>query len=105
MEVAEFLWPATERALRNPSTTPSTENANRTAANMWPLPPPGGHETTGSKGENSSDLRSEQQRSYLRMEQLIEQFMVPERLFGEHLGQPCLLGSKQNCWNGQKFEE
>ncbi|VDK35305.1 unnamed protein product [Taenia asiatica] len=105
VEVAEFLWPATERALRTTTTTPPTENANQTAANMWLLPPPGGYESSGSGGRSDNDLRSEQQRSYLRMEQLIEQFMVPERLFGEHLGQPCLLGSKQNCWNGHKFED
>ncbi|KAL5105260.1 hypothetical protein TcWFU_007443 [Taenia crassiceps] len=105
VEVAEFLWPATERALRASSTTPSTKNANCTAANMWPLLPPWRLESNGSGGGIGNDLRSEQQRSYLRMEQLIEQFMVPERLFGEHLGQPCLLGSKQNCWNGHKFED
>ncbi|KAH9278978.1 hypothetical protein ECG_08437 [Echinococcus granulosus] len=100
VEVAEFLWPATERALRSPPTASSVENANLTAAHMWPLSPPRQHDSGGG-----DDLRSEQQRSYLRMEQLIEQFIVPERLFGEHLGQPCLLGSGQNCWNGHKFED
>ena len=87
-EVAEFLWPATESALQE---TPP----NRTTVHTWPLRP----------SPSTDELRREQQRSYLRMEQLIEEFMLPERLFGEHLGQPCLLGSQQRCWNGHKFEE
>ncbi|VDM34241.1 unnamed protein product [Hydatigera taeniaeformis] len=104
VEVAEFLWPATERALRTSTVTPPLDSENLTTGTMWPLLPAGGRESSDdSKG--SIDLRSEQQRSYLRMEQLIEQFMVPERLFGEHLGQPCLLGSKHNCWNGHEFAD
>ena len=86
--MAEFLWPAAERALQE---TPP----NGTGVNMWPQLP----------SSSADALRREQQESYLHMEKLIEEFMLPERLFGEYLGQPCLLGSQQSCWNGYKFEE
>ncbi len=95
VEVAEFLWPATERALRDSESSP---HPTVTASNMWP------HPTTRNE-TFISHLRVEQQKSYLKMEQLINKYMLPERLFGEHLGKPCLLGASQNCWNGHAFSE
>lgn len=92
-EVAEFLWPATENALRASQTQLPT---NRTPELMWPLIP---------ASHRLEELRSKQQQSYINMEQLVEEFMLPERLFGEHLGQPCLMGSAEKCWNGHAFEE
>ncbi|VDD74849.1 unnamed protein product [Mesocestoides corti] len=93
-EVAEFLWDATEQAVRNYSRA----HQSRTAAEIWTL--------SDARDESVfNKLRMEQQQSYVRMEQLIEQFMVPERLFGEHLGQTCLMGSSENCWNGHKFTD
>lgn len=92
-EVADFLWPATERALHTYESQPI---ANRTAAQMWPLIP---------SNHRLEELRREQQQSYMSMKQLIEEYMSPEKLFGEHLGQPCLIGRPEGCWNGRGFEE
>ncbi|VUZ40187.1 unnamed protein product, partial [Hymenolepis diminuta] len=92
-EVADFLWPATERALHTYASQPL---ANHTAAQMWPLIP---------SNHRLEELRREQQQSYMSMKQLIEEYMLPEKLFGEHLGQPCLIGRSEGCWNGRGFEE
>nr|CDS33070.1 conserved hypothetical protein [Hymenolepis microstoma] len=92
-EVADFLWPATERALQ---TYQSQAPANRTPAQMWPLIPP---------NHRLEELRREQKQSYISMEELIEEYMLPEKLFGEHLGQPCLMGRPEHCWNGRGFED
>ncbi|VDN96133.1 unnamed protein product [Rodentolepis nana] len=92
-EVADFLWPATERALQ---IYESRAPANRTATQMWPLIP---------SNHRLEELRREQKQSYIRMEELIVEYMLPERLFGEHLGQPCLMGRPERCWNGTGFED
>uniref|UniRef100_A0A0X3P9B9 Glypican-2 n=1 Tax=Schistocephalus solidus TaxID=70667 RepID=A0A0X3P9B9_SCHSO len=89
-DVAEFLVEATVKAAR--AETPQW------TASKWNYP-------RAINASLVSQLRLEQYHSYLAMERLISNYMTPEKLFDTHIGEPCLLGERLNCWNGHEFHD
>lgn len=93
-EISEFLWEATSEAMRTRS---RHLNAPAWKTRKQRIRPIDRNETL------LAQLRLAQKHSYRAMERLIGDFMTPEKLFFEHLGQPCLEGGFKNCWNGYSF--